>query len=264
MGNHDKRDLQTTLKIQNQLIQFGGGDGIQTGGQLVKKEQPRVERHGPGNGASLLHAAAELRRHAVRRTFQTHAMKLHRGDQPNRVRRQLGKLFQRKGDIFEQRHRSEKGAALVHHTKLFEDLTVRLAVCRRNVFTVNQDSARCGFVKTDHMFEQCALATAGTTENGKHFAGIDFKIYAFENDLLVVGRREVLYLDDRILFRLDGHLDSQIVIDHREDSVGDGNQNDAAYDGTGGRFPYRSCAGFRLQATQAPDAGDEDAENERF
>ena len=68
---------------------------------------------------------------------------------------------------------------------------------RGDIFAIDQNLPAGRLVKTDHVFEQSALAASGAAEDGKYFAGIDFEVNVVEHDLAVVGRGEVLDADNR-------------------------------------------------------------------
>ena len=78
-----------------------------------------------------------------------------------------------------------------------------------------------------------------------------------EDNLTVIGSLQVHHPDDHLAFGSARHLDSQIIINHREDAVCNRDQNDAAHDGAGGRLSDRGSTGACLQAAQADMAREE-------
>ena len=96
------------------------------------------------------------------------------------------------------------------------------------------------------MLQQSALAAAGATEDNEHFARVDFEVNMSQDDLPVVGGGEIFHPDDRLALRTHRHSNSKVVVDHRKDAIGNGNQNDAAHHGARRRFPNRGRTGFCL------------------
>ena len=59
--DHHHREPVGLFQAEDQTVDSGRRDGVQPGGRLVEEENLGVERHGPGESCTFLHASAELR-----------------------------------------------------------------------------------------------------------------------------------------------------------------------------------------------------------
>jgi hypothetical protein len=203
MGHHDEGDLQAARESQHQLVQFRRSHRIQARGQFIQKQNPRIQRHGAGNSAPLLHAAAQLRRHEMAKTLQPHLFEFHQSDQTDSVRRQIGKLLQGQRDVFEQGHGAKQRAALVHDPEAPQQLQSLVALGRGHIVTFDQDSTGGGLVKANHVFQQRALAGTGAAEDAKDFTGKNFKTQIVQHHQPVVGGGKVFHPDNH--FSIPAH-----------------------------------------------------------
>jgi hypothetical protein len=54
------------VQVDDELIDFGAGDGIEAGRGFIVKENRRIERDGAGEAGAFFHSAGEHRGHSCR------------------------------------------------------------------------------------------------------------------------------------------------------------------------------------------------------
>src|ERR1700685_1511898 len=57
VGDHDRRHVMFGLELEDQVVNFSGADGIETGGGLVEEQNARLQRQRAGQSYAFLHAA---------------------------------------------------------------------------------------------------------------------------------------------------------------------------------------------------------------
>ena len=62
------------FEAQDQIVDAGGGDGVEAGGRFVEEQDLGVERHGARERRALLHASAELRGAVILEPAQPHLL----------------------------------------------------------------------------------------------------------------------------------------------------------------------------------------------
>ena len=57
VGDYNHGHLERLLQKQNQFIQFGGNNGVETGRGLIQNQNLGIEGEGAGYGCTFFHAA---------------------------------------------------------------------------------------------------------------------------------------------------------------------------------------------------------------
>src|SRR5262249_25411864 len=63
--NHNNGHSEGFFQFENEIVDSGSDDGIETGGRLIEEQNFGIHGQGACDGCSLLHSAAQLRRHVV-------------------------------------------------------------------------------------------------------------------------------------------------------------------------------------------------------
>ncbi len=113
VGDDNNGRAQRIAQTDDQIVQQPGADRIESGRRFVEEQNLGIERHGPGQTGSFLHAAADLGRVIILESRQTDQSKLVGYDVADFTVAHISELAQRQGDIFGQRQGTEQGAALV-------------------------------------------------------------------------------------------------------------------------------------------------------
>ena len=83
-------------------------------------------------------------------------------------------------------------------------------------------------VEADHVLEQRALAAAGAAEDHEHLAPVDLEGDVVDDDVVAVGRGEILHADDGFGGHARACSDPQEIVDERRRCRRDAHQDDAA------------------------------------
>jgi len=92
MGDNHHGRPKAVPELQNQVIQPPGTHWIQPGRGLVKKQDVRVQGHGPGQTGPFLHAAADLRGVKIFKPGQSHQGQFQGNQLPDLSVTVVGKL----------------------------------------------------------------------------------------------------------------------------------------------------------------------------
>jgi hypothetical protein len=184
------------LEPADQGVELGRGDRIEAGRRLVEEEDARIERHRSCDCRALLHPARDLARQVPRELVEADKFELHPGDEIHGCRRQIRVFLERQPDVFEQRHRAEQCARLIHDAEAAHDFAPLVLARRREIAAVDQHAARERRIEADHVLQQRALAGAGPAEDHEHFAFVHFEVEIAQDDRLVVAGGEVLDPND--------------------------------------------------------------------
>ncbi len=57
MADHDNGETDVAVDLAEQGVKFGSGDGVESGGGLIEKENLRLHRQRTGEGDPLDHSA---------------------------------------------------------------------------------------------------------------------------------------------------------------------------------------------------------------
>ena len=124
----DTRHPELLGQIDDQLIDLRAGDWVQTCRRLVVEKNQRIERQRSREPGTFLHPARDLRRKFVGMLSQSDQLELDLhldvDDGPIEIR----VLFERKRDVFGQRHRLKESAGLEQDSEIASDLVHPLFV----------------------------------------------------------------------------------------------------------------------------------------
>ncbi|EGY02120.1 hypothetical protein AZA_21096 [Nitrospirillum viridazoti Y2] len=171
----DDGDAVVGLQLIHQLLDLGGGDGVQRRGRLVQQQHGRTHGHGAGDAQALLLAAGQRQaalaqlvldlgpqRGLAQRLFHAH---VHIGAaqlliQPDAV-----------GDVVVDRH--GEGRRLLEHHADAGAQQVQILLGRQQVLTIQQHLALgplvgVEVVDTVQDAQQRGLAAAGRPDEGRH------------------------------------------------------------------------------------------------
>src|SRR5580700_3419000 len=73
VSDYDGGHVVLLLQLENELIDLAGGDGIKTGGWFIEQEDAGLERQGPRQAYTLLHAAGNIAGHFLEIGLHAHA-----------------------------------------------------------------------------------------------------------------------------------------------------------------------------------------------
>ena len=175
MCDDDERDREIAGEVENQSVEFCRGNRVESRRGLIQKENVRVKRHGTRDGRTFLHAAAEFGGHIIQERFQPYQFEFHASDQIHGIRRKGRVFFQGQPDIFQQGHGTEQRTHLIRDPNALENTGALISLGRHDVLPADEDMSGRGLVEADHVLQQGAFSTAGSTEDGKDFATIDLK-----------------------------------------------------------------------------------------
>src|SRR5438045_3059763 len=125
-------------------------------------------------------------------------LELHPADQVDRVVVEIRVFLERQTDIFEQRHRAEQRARLVHDADLAQYLVERRVVRRHDVVTVDHDTSRLRRIEADHVLQQRALAASRAAENDEDLAASHLEAHVVEQDEIAVAGGQAFDMNNRV------------------------------------------------------------------
>src|SRR5262249_9994967 len=143
----------------------------------------------------LLHAAGELGGHPDRRGQKVHLVELRHGDEVLFLPGQLRELVERQANVFEDRQRTEEGAALVHDAELAQEPQPGFALGPHQVLAVDPDFPGERLVESDHDLEDGALARPRASENDEDLAASDLEVEILLDHPVAVADRDSAHLD---------------------------------------------------------------------
>ena len=170
MSHHDDGRTELVAQPQQQPVEFGRRDRVESGRRLVEEEQLRIQRQRPRQTGPFGHAAREFGRHVVAESGQI--------DEPEL-------LFDGPG-VLGQRHRTEQRSALVGDAEPAHDLAAVPLIGLHDAVALNQNISLLRRIEPDDMLEQRAFAAAGAAENAENFAALNLEIQVFEDDFIAV------------------------------------------------------------------------------
>ena len=198
MRHDDGRRREPLVQVDDEPVDRHRRHGIEARRRLVVEEDLGLERDGAGQGDALLHAARERggkqALHVASEVDEPEHLRDAGRDlllRPGRV------LAQREGDVLEDRHRVEEGAALEEHADLLAHGDELLLGKLGDLHAVHPDLAVVGLLEAVHVPERDGLARAGSAEDHEHLAAHHLEVHVVEHALLAVGLGDVLELDDR-------------------------------------------------------------------
>src|SRR5215813_7516198 len=190
-----ERDAEAPRERADRRVEPRGGDRVEAGRRLVEKEDARVERESARDRRPLLHAAGELGGHPDRRGQKVHLVELRHGDEVPFLPGQLRELVERQADVFEDRQRTEEGAALIHDAELAQEPQPVLALGLHQVLAVDPDFPGERLVESDHDLEDGALARPRASENDEDLAAADLEVEILLDHPVAVSDCDSAHLD---------------------------------------------------------------------
>src|SRR5450755_3932365 len=264
VGHDDKRDVQALCEAQDEQIELGRGNRVESGRRLVQKQDRRIEGHGARDRCALLHAATDLGGHVATECVEADQLELHLGNEIDGIVVERRVFLERQADVFQQRHRAKQRTALVCDADFLEDRAARVALRGDDIVAVDVDRSGHRFVEPDHVLHERALATARAAEDDEYLTPVDGEVDVAHQHVAVVAGGKMLDADDRIGGHGGWRSDVEQIVDERVNAVDDDQQNDPRDDRARCGNADGAGAGLRLQAAQAADAGDQDREHRRL
>ncbi len=192
MGDHHDGRAQAFLELEDEVIEPPRADRVQSGGGLIKKENIRIKRHGPGQPRPLAHAAAYFRGVKLLESGQPHQRELEEHQLPDLRGRQVGVFAERDGDVFRQGHGAPEGAALVEHAEVpHHALPLFLLHFPEAGFAIEHPAAG-GLFQPDEVPHQGALAAAASPHDDEHLATPDGEVEIAHDHKVAVCHGEIM------------------------------------------------------------------------
>jgi hypothetical protein len=106
-------------------------------------------------------------------------------------------FLERKANVFEQRHRAEQRAVLIHDPELAQDFEPRFALGIPDIVAVEQYSSRKRPIKADHVLQERAFSASRSAQDRKDLAAMHDEIDILHEDLFAKAGVEALDADNR-------------------------------------------------------------------
>ena len=110
--DHEHGHAEAAFQKQNELVEPGSDNRIESGRGLVEHEDVGIEGHGPGDRRALLHPARQLVRKEVALVRQTDGLELHPHHERDDRIGQLRQLLERQCHVLGDGHRTEQSRPL--------------------------------------------------------------------------------------------------------------------------------------------------------
>ena len=169
MGDHDARDLQIALQLDDELVDHLGPDGVETGRGLVVEKHLRPQDDRPGQGDPLALASRELGGHLVGGAGHLH--------QPQQLPdplvalppRQIRVLHERERHVVVDGHGVEERAVLEEKPELAADRSEAGLPERVDSRVLEPHLPAIGSQEADEVLEHDGLAA---TARAQHHGGL--------------------------------------------------------------------------------------------
>ena len=143
---------------------------------LIEEQRVGIQRHGPGDGGALAHAAADFRWIIILEAGQSHQGQLERSDFTGRLIVQPHEFLQRQSDILGQRHGAPQCTALVHDAECAHQNLLALGTHVPEAVLAIENSTRRRPQQSDGAAHERALTASARTHDGKDIPTPDGKI----------------------------------------------------------------------------------------
>jgi len=110
--DHEHGHAEAAFQKQNELVEPGSDDWIESRRGLVEDHDIGIEGHRPGDRGALLHPAGQLVREEAALVCQADGLELHPDHEGDDRIGQVRQLLQRQGDVLGDRHRTEQSRPL--------------------------------------------------------------------------------------------------------------------------------------------------------
>jgi hypothetical protein len=186
VSDYDDGHAKGLLQFEDQLVDAGGDDGIQSCGGFVEEKYFRVHGQSPSDGCTLFHAAAELRWHVVLKTFETNLFELEAKHDFDGGVFEFGVFAKRQRYILAYGHGAKERAALKGHADFLANLVHFGIGNRGDIFPFDPDFTGARLFEADQRAQKRALARAGAPEDHQRFSAHDIERDAMQNLALAV------------------------------------------------------------------------------
>lgn len=195
VGDRYRGQRHLVPKVDDQIVDLVGHDGIQPGGGLVVEDVFRVHGDGPGQPHPLLHPAGELGRHQAAGAGHAHQLQLFIDDAGYLLGRIFRMLLEPQPHVLGHRQRIEQGRPLKQHTQALPQGEQFIFSDMGQLGAVNFDGSLIRLHQPDDMAQQDALAAARPADDHHGLPGVDRQVHPGQHLLGVEGFVYVGYLD---------------------------------------------------------------------
>lgn len=171
MGDDQHRRVDLCVEVDEQLGDVGGADRVEPGVRLVAENDLRVQDEGAGQAVLFAHTAGYLAGQFVLVAEKADDIDPLHDDPADFGFLLAGVLTQGKGDVVEERHRSEERTVLEHETEELPGLHDLPLGAVHHVDAVDEYAPLLGLEQTDEGFQEDGLSGTGRTEHHAHFTG---------------------------------------------------------------------------------------------
>ena len=165
VGVDDGRHVVLHGDVVDKVVDEKRGLRVEPGVRFVAEEVLRVERDGPGDGGTLHHTTADLRREEVAGIGEVHTVEAELGTLASLGRGGVGEHVQREHDVLQHSHAVKEGGALEQHAHLAAELLQLVLVHCQEVATVVEYLSGVGPHKTDDVLNHDGLAGAASADD---------------------------------------------------------------------------------------------------
>ena len=198
MRHHHTGHAEFSRQIHHQLIDRCRCHRIKSSAWFVVEENFRIQRQGPSQTCSLLHATTDLRWKLLRRFPQRHKFKFNLDHHVDDRVVQIRVFFQNETDVVGDRHRIEQRPGLKQNAKAFLDIVEFGFGQSRQIFPKHLNHTLIGLQAPDHMPQQGRLATATTAHDDDDLSTIDFDVDTIEHSLIAKPLDQIPHTDHDI------------------------------------------------------------------
>src|SRR5712671_142991 len=121
MGDNDNGHAEGLFEFEDELIDAGGDNGIESGRRFVEEKNFGVHGKSASDSGTFFHAATELRRHVVLETLQSNLLEFETQHDFNGGFLEASVFAERQGNVFADGHGAEERATLKGHANFLAD-----------------------------------------------------------------------------------------------------------------------------------------------
>jgi hypothetical protein len=196
MRDDEGREAEAALVFGDHGKNGISAERIETRGGFVEKHDLGLCNDRAGEGKTLLHAAGEAPRVAIREIFHLQLLEGLEASLKNFYFAERGRLLKREGDIFQRRERVKQRIALKKKAAPFPEILPRRRIAEGA--TLEDNPPRVGREDVSDALEEDGFSGAARSKNGENAPTRHAKIHAFQNGVSVEALLQTLHLQREI------------------------------------------------------------------
>ena len=180
------------MQVPDEVVDGIDENGVEPRGRLVEEDDLGLGHEGPRDGHALAHAPRDLRRVLAAHLLEPHLLELLLDPLRDLRGPELRLLAQGKGDVVEDRHGIEQGAALEDHPVAPPHRLEGRPAQPRDVHPIHEHGARVRAHEAQEVLEEHGLAPAAPADDDHDLARGHVQIHALEHFLAAEGLAQAL------------------------------------------------------------------------